>query len=216
MSFCVQPKEARAWWLHSAGDTGLPGKCLCLFLPQDPYLVAAITLTLTLISLSEPTLVILFSCNAQHFLPGSQRHVTDSSRNRVPPSACSNFPFVAFMAEVKDPSRVRTTHFQWVLRYGSTIDFNKGIFKRFFSCSQRATSSFSGSVDPVISTLASVAATLSMISHIRFMAEIAQWAEELWNLSFQFLFSWTKEVLSLAFLRVIRIRFKSRGFSMKS
>ena len=67
-------------------------------------LVAAITRTSTLISLSAPTLVTTFSCNARKTFACADKLISPiSSKNRVPLSAASNFPALSFMAEVKAP-----------------------------------------------------------------------------------------------------------------
>ena len=94
------------------------------------------------------------------------------------------------------------------------------LLRLLFSCSQRATSSFPVPFEPVTSTRASVGATLPIISFIFTMAGDSP---TIWGMPATFstfflriLVSFTKEVLSVAFFRVISILFRSRGFCMKS
>ena len=67
-------------------------------------LVAAITRTSTLISLSLPTRVILFSCKARNTLACAERLISPiSSKKIVPLLAASNLPARSFTAEVNAP-----------------------------------------------------------------------------------------------------------------
>ena len=55
-------------------------------------------------SVSLPTRESLFSCNTRSTLACAASDISPiSSRNRVPPSACSNLPLCCLMAEVKEP-----------------------------------------------------------------------------------------------------------------
>ena len=67
-------------------------------------LVAATTRTSTVIERSPPTRVIRLSCNARRTLAWASRLMSPiSSRNRVPPSACSNLPIRCLVAPVNAP-----------------------------------------------------------------------------------------------------------------
>ncbi|MNM95396.1 hypothetical protein D3C81_1078370 [compost metagenome] len=95
-----------------------------------------------------------------------------------------------------------------------------GACERFdFSCNQRATSSLPEPFAPVISTLASVGATRSIVSLIRLIAPDSpniSLVFELLTFRFNTLVSVTRELLSNAFRTVMSNRFRSSGFSKKS
>ena len=130
-------------------------------------LVAANTRTFTLVVLSLPTRVISFSCKARSTLACAARLRSPiSSKNSVPPSACSNFPARSLTAPVNDP-------FMWpnssdsISSDGMAAQFTSTIgpaARVDFSCIRRATTSLPVPFSPVMSTRASVGATFSMIS----------------------------------------------------
>ncbi|MPM34640.1 hypothetical protein SDC9_81227 [bioreactor metagenome] len=94
----------------------------------------------------------------------------------------------------------------------------KGIVLRgLFSCSHLATSSLPVPLDPVIKTLASVGATRSIISLMRVIAgDTPTISGILETLFLSILVSFTRLVRSVAFLNVISILLRSRGFCIKS
>ena len=66
--------------------------------------VAANTRTFTLIALSDPTRVISLSCSARSTFVCAARLISPiSSKNSVPPSACSNLPARSLTAPVNEP-----------------------------------------------------------------------------------------------------------------
>ena len=138
--------------------------------------VAAMTRTSTLMSLSAPTRVITFSCKARNTLAWAERLMSPiSSKKIVPLSATSNLPARSFTAEVKAP-------FTWpnnslsINSLGMAAQFTS-IKEKFalwlFSCNWWATSSFPVPLGPVINTLASVWATLSIINLMRLIASLS-------------------------------------------
>ena len=139
-------------------------------------MVAANTRTFTLMGLSLPTRVISFSCNARSTFACADRLISPiSSRNSVPPSACSNLPARSFIALVKLPfvcpnSSLSISSLGMAAQFTSTI----GFFARLlFSCIICATTSLPVPLAPVIITRASVPATFSMISRTRSMAALS-------------------------------------------
>ena len=127
------------------------------------------TLTLTLISLSEPTREILLSCKALKTFAWADKLISPiSSRKIVPPLADSNLPALSLFAPVKEPFTCPNNSLS-ISSEGIAAQFTSimGAFALSdFSCNQCATSSFPVPFPPVINTLASVAATLSMIFFI--------------------------------------------------
>ena len=83
-------------------------------------------------------------------------------------------------------------------------------------CRLRATSSFPEPFGPVISTLASVGATLAMISRIRRMGAESPIMSAPYTFFFRALFWVVRCTLSEAFFMVMSTRLRSRGFSTKS
>ena len=171
--------------------------------------------TSTLISLSPPTRVILFSCNARSTLAWADIDMSPiSSRNSVPPLACSNFPIRCLIAEVKAP-------FSWpnnslsISSAGMAAQFtstNWPLERGLCSWIQRATNSFPVPFSPVIKTRASVGATLAIVCLIDSMAELSPTISlVLDTFRLSTLVSVIKVDLSSALRTVIRRRFKSGG-----
>ena len=125
--------------------------------------------TFTFISLSPPTLVILFSCKALNTFACALKLISPiSSKNKVPPSANSNFPLRCATALVKEPFSCPNNSLS-INSEGMAAQFTsiKGpLALLLFSCSQRATNSLPLPLLPVIKTLASVGATFSIMSLI--------------------------------------------------
>ena len=177
--------------------------------------VAAITLTSTLMSLSAPTLVIFPSCNARNTFACAFKLMSPiSSKKMVPPFACSNLPIRCFMAEVKEP-------FSWpnnslsinspgiAAQFTSTIG---PVLRLLFSCIHLATSSLPTPLSPVISTLASVGATFSIVSFIFLMPILLPTIScTLATLRLSTFVSVTNVCLSKALRRVINRRLRSGG-----
>ena len=183
-------------------------------------MVAAITRTSTLISLSAPTLVIFPSCNARSTLAWAFRLISPiSSRNKVPPLACSNFPIRCLMAEVKDPFSCPNNSLS-ISSVGIAAQFtstNGPVARLLFSCTQRATSSLPTPLSPVISILASVGATFSIVSFI-FCIGAEPPIISCTRLTFLFstLVSVTRLLRSMALRIVIKSLLRSGGFEIKS
>ena len=130
-------------------------------------LVAASILTLTLISFSPPTRVILLSCKALNTFACAERLISPiSSIKSVPPSACSKHPLRCFIADVNAPfscpkSSLSINSDGIAAQFTST---NGDLFLFDCSCMLLATNSFPVPFSPVINTLASLGATLAIIS----------------------------------------------------
>ena len=172
------------------------------------------------ISVSLPIRLILFSCKARSTLACASRLISPiSSRNKVPPEASSNFPFFCLIAEVNDPFSCPNSSLS-ISSEGIAAQLTsiKALSLRWlFSCNWWATNSLPQPFGPVMSTRASETATLSIMIRIWFNA--SEWpiiSYFLLTLVFSFWVSSISWFLSVAFLIVIRIRFRSSGFSMKS
>ena len=179
-------------------------------------LVAAMIRTSTGISFSPPTLVILFSCNARNTFDCADKLISPiSSRNKVPPLACSNFPMRCFIAEVKEPFSCPNNS-DSINSEGIAAQFTsiKGPFARLlFSCIQRATNSLPLPFSPVINTRASVGATFSMVSLIRIIGDDCPMIlRVLETLRFNIFVSVMSSFFSSALRTLISKRFKSGGF----
>ena len=139
-------------------------------------MVAATTLTFTLMSLSEPTLEILFSCNALNTFACADKLISPiSSKKIVPPFAASNLPALSLLAPVNEPFTCPNNSLS-INSDGIAAQLTSiiGALERSdFSCNQCATNSLPVPFGPVIKTLASVAATFSIISLIWVMASLS-------------------------------------------
>ena len=176
--------------------------------------------TSTCISPSPPILLILFSCSTLSTLAWAFRLMSPiSSRKIVPPLASSNFPFFCLIAEVKEPfscpNNSLSINSEGIAAQLTSINaFSRRLL---FSCNCLDTNSLPQPFGPVIRTRASEIATLSIISFTFSKAsECPIISYFLLTLFFKVWVSWISCVLSVAFLIVIRIRFRSKGFSIKS
>ena len=145
-----------------------------------------------------------------------------SSRKRVPPFACSNFPFLLAAAPVKAP-------FSWpkssdsMSSVGNAAQFTatnapplRAVLR---SCSSRATSSFPVPDSPRTSTVASVSATFSIIARTRFIASELPSKAPRCEVSISILrrserFSRRSRIVSKAFLTTSRRSSSSKGLEM--
>ena len=183
--------------------------------------VAAKTRTFTLMALSEPTRVISDSCRARSTLVCAARLISPiSSRKSVPPSACSNLPARSLTAPVNEPfmcpkSSDSISSEGIAAQLTSTI----GPFARA-ECSwiRCATTSLPVPLGPVMSTRASVGATLSIISRTRWIAADSPiiCGPLLATFLRSCLVSCLRFLVSKAFFVVMSMRLRSSGFSRKS
>ena len=144
-----------------------------------------------------------------------------SSRNKVPPLANSNFPFLSLIADVNAPfscpNNSLSINSEGIAAQLTSIN---AIFLRFeLSCKERATNSFPVPFPPVIKTRASEGATFSIMSLIFTIPSVSPIIDDPLNfltVDFKDFVSSTKNNRSLAFRMVTKMRFKSNGFSIKS
>ena len=185
-------------------------------------LVAATTRTSTEMSLSDPTREIFCSCRARRTLAWAPALMSPtSSKNKVPPWACSNFPRRCETALVNAP-------FSWP---NNSLSINsEGIAAQLTSTngpSARpdplwiclATSSLPDPLAPVTNTRASVGATVSTMDRISRMpseSPTIAWDCAPWTFFLSTLVVSTSASLSSMFLKVTSTLLRSRGFWMKS
>jgi hypothetical protein len=136
-------------------------------------LVAASTRTSTSIGLEPPIRVTTPSCSTRSSLACAESDMSPtSSRNRVPPSACSNLPARSANAPVNDPfmwpnSSLSMSSDGIAAQLTST---NASSCRGEASWSPRATSSLPVPFSPVISTRAAVGPTFAISSRTAWSA----------------------------------------------